>query len=242
MRSVLSACSVLSWALRLASSFVVGVLRLQADALDIDLGQFHRLAGEGAVGGLGLLVRLGLDHAPEILLLEQGHVIGQVVRLEQQAGAIGAVVGRAQFRDLAVLDQALQLGDGAGRTRGGRGRRRRHRRGRRLRVFNLLDRGPGRFGLLGAGASRQTGQGRTNSAMRAVARIKWTFMPTPKNRCGTIAIYCSGSCRARGAPGCRPLRAIPYCAFRRLPPSRPRFHPARRPDAVCASFPTAPCG
>ena len=28
-----------------------------------------------AVGGLGLLVRLGLDHAPEILL-EQGHVIG----------------------------------------------------------------------------------------------------------------------------------------------------------------------
>lgn len=140
---------------------VVGVLRLQADALDIDLGQFHRLAGEGAVGGLGLLVRLGLDHAPEILLLEQGHVIGQVVRLEQQAGAIGAVVGRAQFRDLAVLDQALQLGDGAGRTRGGRGRRRRHRRGRRLRVFNLLDRGPGRFGLLGAGASRQTGQGRT---------------------------------------------------------------------------------
>ena len=129
----LSACSVLSWALRLASSFVVGVLRLQADALDIDLGQFHRLAGEGAVGGLGLLVRLGLDHAPEILLLEQGHVIGQVVRLEQQAGAIRAVVGRAQFRDLAVLDQALQLGDGAGRTRGGRGRRR-HRRGRRLRL------------------------------------------------------------------------------------------------------------
>src|SRR5690606_19736204 len=119
--------------------FSLGNFSLQLDALQIGGSVVHRVLtvlgvhtfGQGFVGGL--------EDAPELTLLEQGHVIGHAFGGEQQAGTKAAVIGGTQLLYGTGLNQLLQLShSGVVISRGRCGRRRSCWSRYRGYLFNLL--------------------------------------------------------------------------------------------------------